>query len=62
MPFWSNNLTNNYPILNWIDNDKVGIITYYKKENILLIYDFSNKRKEIKKLENIDPIITTFTL
>ena len=52
----SNNLTNNYPILNWIDNDKVGIITYYKKENILLIYDFSNKRKEIKKLQNIDQI------
>jgi len=52
----SNNLNKNYPILNWINNEKIGIITYYKKTNILLIYDFINKRKEIKKLENFDQI------
>ena len=51
-----NNL-NNYQIkLNWLNNEKVGIITYDKKSYVLLIYDLLNNRKETKKLENFDNI------
>ena len=51
-----NNLNDDQIKLNWLNNEKVGIITYDKKSYVLLIYDLLNNRKETKKLENFDNI------
>ena len=47
---------NNYPILKWIDNNKVAYLTYKKGKNTLYIYDLLDKRKEIKLLDEFDYI------